>query len=62
MPKKLKLQIDFTKSPKCDNIYKLRLWILEEHNYLILLLLLNTLVELSAKPQPCDSRLSEVLT
>ena len=34
---KLKLCIHFTKSPKFDNIFRLRLWMLE-HNDLILML------------------------
>ena len=33
---KLKLKIRFTKSSKRDNIYKLCLWMPEEHSYLIL--------------------------
>ena len=36
MPQKLKLNIQCTKSSKHDNIYKLRLWMLEEHSCLIL--------------------------
>ena len=36
MPKKLEFQIDFIKSPKHDNIYKLCLWMPEEQNCLIL--------------------------
>ena len=31
MPQKLKLYIHFTKLPKRDDIYKLCLWMLEEH-------------------------------
>ena len=34
MPQKLKLHIHFKKSPKRDNIYKLCLWMLEEHSLL----------------------------
>ena len=34
MPQKLKLHIDFTKSLKRDNIYKLCLWMLEEQKKL----------------------------
>ena len=36
MPTKWKLCIYSTKSPKRDNIYTLCLWMLEEHNYLVL--------------------------
>ena len=36
MVRKLKLHIHFTQSPKRDNIYKLCLWMLEEHKCLIL--------------------------
>ena len=36
MPQKLKLYIQFTKSFKHNNIYKLCLWMLEELSYLIL--------------------------
>ena len=37
MPQKLKLHIHLTKSPKCDHIYKLCLWMLEQQSCLILL-------------------------
>ena len=33
---KFKLNIHFTKSPKRDNIYKLCLWMLEQHSCIIL--------------------------
>ena len=33
---KLKLNMHHTKSPKHDHIYKLRLYLLEEHNCLLL--------------------------
>ena len=33
---KMKLIIHLTKSPKCDNIYEMCLYLLEEHNCLIL--------------------------
>ena len=36
MPKKLKLHTHFTKSSKRENIYKLCLWMLEEHTCFIL--------------------------
>ena len=36
MPQKLNLYIHFTKSSQHDNIYKLCLWMLEEHSCLIL--------------------------
>ena len=36
MTPQLKLHIHFSKSPKHDNIYKLCLWMLEEHDRLIL--------------------------
>ena len=35
IPPELKLHIHFTKSPKRDNIYKLCLWMLEEHYCLL---------------------------
>ena len=34
---KLKLHLHLTKSPKRDNIYRWCLYMLEEHNYLILI-------------------------
>ena len=37
---KLKIDIHLTKSPKCDHIYKLCLYTLEEHNIIIKILLL----------------------
>ena len=36
MPPRLKLHIHYTKSLKRDNIYKLCLWMPEEHNRLVL--------------------------